>query len=231
MSAHILLVEDDLDLAEAIRLGLEDEDWRVEHAPDGAQGLKRAESGEHDLAILDIRLPGMSGLEVCRQVRRTSNIPILFLTARGTETDKVIGLELGADDYLAKPFGMRELRARINALLRRARSTSPEGERRLRVHDLVILPERLAVYRVEERINLTISEMQLLITLAGRPGKVFSRQALMDALWQTDRNTGSPPTVNVHMRNLRLKLGDNPDRPRYIESVRGMGYKLLEERA
>lgn len=231
MSAHILLVEDDLDLAEAIRLGLEDEDWQVEHAPDGALGLKRAESGEHDLAILDIRLPGMSGLEICRQVRRTSNIPILFLTARGTETDKVIGLELGADDYLAKPFGMRELRARINALLRRARSTSPEGERRLRVHDLVILPERLAVYRGEERINLTISEMQLLITLAGRPGKVFSRQALMDALWQTDRNTGSPPTVNVHMRNLRLKLGDNPDRPRYIESVRGMGYKLLEERS
>lgn len=231
MSAHILLVEDDLDLAEAIRLGLEDEDWRVEHAPDGALGLKRAESGEHDLAILDIRLPGMSGLEICRQIRRTSNLPILFLTARGTETDKVIGLELGADDYLAKPFGMRELRARISALLRRARSASPEGERRLRVHDLIILPERLAVYRDEERINLTISEMQLLITLAGRPGKVFSRQALMDALWQTDRNTGSPPTVNVHMRNLRLKLGDNPDRPRYIESVRGLGYKLLEERA
>jgi DNA-binding response OmpR family regulator len=228
LDALILLVEDDQDLAEAIRLGLEDEGWRVEQTADGTTGLHRALSGEHDLVILDIRLPGMSGLDLCRQLRRTSNVPVLFLTARGTETDKVIGLELGADDYLAKPFGMRELRARITALLRRAREF-PAEERRLRVHDLVILPERQIITRGEERIHLTASEFQLLLTMARRPGKVFSRQALMDVLWQTDRNTGSPPTVNVHIRNLRAKLGDDPEKPRYIASVWGVGYKCLEE--
>lgn len=225
----LLLVEDDQDLAEAIRMGLEDDDWSVEHAADGITGLRRAQSGEHDLVILDIRLPGLSGLDICRQLRRTSNVPVLFLTARGTETDKVIGLEVGADDYLAKPFGMREFRARIAALLRRA-AIQPSDERRIRVHDLVMLPERQSLYRGEERIHLTVSEFQLLLTMARRPGKVFTRAMLMEALWQTDRNTGSPPTINVHLRNLRAKLGDDPDHPRYIASVRGVGYKLLEER-
>lgn len=126
-------MEDDHDLAEAIRLVLEDEDWRVEHVADGDQGLRRALSGDHDLVILDIRLPGKNGLEVCRELRRSSNVPILFLTARDTEIDKVIGLELGADDYISKPFGMRELRARIGALLRRA-SVRADEEKRIRVH-------------------------------------------------------------------------------------------------
>lgn len=228
MPATLLLVEDDLDLAGAIRMGLEDEGWTVEHAADGPTGLYRAQSDEHDLVILDIRLPGMSGLDVCRRLRQTSNVPVLFLTARGAEADKVIGLGLGADDYVTKPFGMRELQARVAALLRRA-GARPEEERRIRVHDLVILPERLMVYRGDERIHLTVSEFQILVTLARRPGKVFNRAALMDALWQTDRNTGSPPTINVHLRNIRNKLGDDPANPRYIASVRGVGYKLVEE--
>ncbi len=228
MSADILLVEDDHDLAEAIRLVLEDEDWRVEHVDDGTQGLKRALSGDHDLVILDIRLPGKNGLDICREVRRTSNVPILFLTSRDTETDKVIGLELGADDYIAKPFGMRELRARIGALLRRA-SVRTDEEKRIRVHDLVIIPERQAVYRGEERIHLTLTEFNLLLALAKKPGKVLTRNALADLLWQTERNTGSAPTVNVHIRNLRLKLGDNPEEARYIASVRGVGYMLVAE--
>jgi len=228
MSAFLLLVEDDLDLAEALKMGLEDEGWQVEHIADGAAGLTRAGSGEHDLVILDVRLPGMNGFDICRALRRTSNIPVLFLTARGSETDKVVGLELGGDDYLAKPFGMRELRARVRALLRRSRP-QPEEEKRIRAHDLLILPERQAVYRGQEHIMLTASEYQVLLALARHPGMIFTREMLMEALWETDRNTGSPLTVNVHVRNLRAKLGDEPEHPRYIVSVRGVGYKMQEE--
>lgn len=228
MGANILLVEDDRDLAEAIRMVLEDEDWHVEHVDDGVHGLQRAESGDHDLVILDIRLPGKSGLDICREIRRSSHVPILFLTARDTETDKVIGLELGADDYIAKPFGMRELRARIGALLRRA-SVRPDEEKRIRIRDLVIYPERQAVYRGEERIHLTLTEFNLLLAMAKKPGKVLTRTMLADLLWQTERNTGSAPTVTVHIRNLRLKLGDNPEQARYIASVRGVGYMLIAE--
>ncbi len=228
VSAVVLLVEDDLDLAGAIKMGIEDEGWRVEHAADGVTGLARAVSGEHDLVILDVRLPGLNGFDVCRELRRTSNIPVLFLTARSSETDKVIGLELGGDDYLAKPFGMRELRARVRVLLRRAQ-TQPGDEKRIRVHDLLILPERQSVYRDRERLSFTASEYQLLLTLSRRPGMIFTREMLMETLWQTDHNTGSPLTVNVHIRNLRAKLGDDPENPRYIVSVRGVGYKLREE--
>lgn len=138
MSAFLLLIEDDLDLADAIKMGIEDEGWLVEHCADGTTGLCRAESGEHDLVILDVRLPGMNGFDLCRELRRTSNIPVLFLTARSSEIDKVVGLELGGDDYLAKPFGMRELLARVKALLRRANATTPSEEKRIRVQDLLI---------------------------------------------------------------------------------------------
>jgi DNA-binding response OmpR family regulator len=228
MSAFLLLVEDDLDLAAALKMGLEDEGWQVEHIANGTAGLTRAGSGEHDLVILDVRLPGMNGFDICRELRRASNIPVLFLTARGSETDKVVGLELGGDDYLAKPFGMRELRARVRALLRRSRP-QPEEEKRIRAHDLLILPERQAVYRGQEHIVLTASEYQVLLALARHPGMIFTREMLMEALWETDRNTGSPLTVNVHVRNLRAKLGDEPEHPRYIVSVRGVGYKMQDE--
>ncbi|MDF2630216.1 MAG: Two component transcriptional regulator, winged helix family [Symbiobacteriaceae bacterium] len=229
MSASLLLVEDDFDVADAVVMALEDEGWQAEHAADGTSGLKRAQSGEHDLIILDVRLPGMNGFDICRELRKTSSVPVLFLTARGEELDKVVGLELGADDYLAKPFGIRELKARVRALLRRA-AIRPEEEKRVRAKDLVIMPERQAVYRGEERIHLTASEFTLLMTLARRPGQVFTREMLMEALWETDRNTGSVLTVNAHMRNLRDRLGDDSDNPKYIQTVRGVGYKFLEER-
>ncbi|HYF81172.1 MAG TPA: response regulator transcription factor [Symbiobacteriaceae bacterium] len=229
MAASLLLVEDDFDVADAVVMALEDEGWQVEHAADGLSGLKRALSGEHDLVILDVRLPGMNGFDICRELRKGSTVPVLFLTARGEELDKVVGLELGADDYLAKPFGTRELKARVRALLRRA-AIRPEEEKRIRAKDLVIMPERQSVYRGEERIHLTASEFTLLLTLARRPGMVFTREVLMEALWETDRNTGSVLTVNAHMRNLRDRLGDDPDNPKYIQTVRGVGYKFLEER-
>jgi DNA-binding response OmpR family regulator len=229
VAAYLLLVEDDLDVARAVCLALEDEGWRVEHVATGTAGLKRAASGEHDLVILDVRLPGMSGFDLCRELRRTSSVPVLFLTARGEEMDKVVGLELGGDDYLAKPFSIRELRARVRALLRRTQPQH-EGERRIRAGDLLILPERRSVYRGEERIHLTNSEFELLMAMAQRPGMVFTREMLMDILWQTDRNTGSLLTVNVHIRNLRERLGDDPEHPRYIATIRGVGYKFLEDR-
>lgn len=231
MSAYLLLVEDDHDVADMVTMALEDEGWRVEHAADGSTGLQRAASGEHDLIILDIRLPGLSGLEICRELRRTSVTPVLFLTARSDEMDKVVGLELGGDDYLAKPFGIRELKARVRALLRRSRISGAAGqEKRLRVHDLLILPERRSVYRGEERIHLTGSEFLLLQTMAGRPGMVFTREMLIEALWESDMNTGSALTVNAHIRHLRDRLGDDPEQPRYIETVRGVGYRLIKER-
>lgn len=229
MAASLLLVEDDFDVADAVVMALEDEGWQVEHAADGLSGLKRAQSGEHDLVILDVRLPGMNGFDICRELRKSSTVPVLFLTARGEELDKVVGLELGADDYLAKPFGTRELKARVRALLRRA-AIRPEEEKRIRAKDLVIMPERQSVYRGDERIHLTASEFTLLLTLARRPGMVFTREVLMEALWETDRNTGSVLTVNAHMRNLRDRLGDDPDNPKYIQTVRGVGYKFLEDR-
>lgn len=229
MSEFLLLVEDDLDLAEALQMSLEDEGWQIEHVVDGVTGLNRAQSGEHNLIILDVRLPGMSGFDLCRELRRTSALPVLFLTARDSETDKVVGLELGGDDYLTKPFGIQELKARLRALLRRTNNQLGE-EKRIRVQDLVIFPERLSVYRGNERISLTTSEYQLLLTLAQHPGMVFTREMLMEVLWQTDRNTGSPLTVNVHIRNLRSKLGDDSEAPRYIISVRGVGYKMGENK-
>lgn len=227
MQAHLLLVEDDFDVADGLCMALRDEGWRVEHVATGPAGLKRALSGEFDLVILDVRLPGMDGFELCRQLRATSHLPVLFLTARGAEVDKVIGLELGGDDYLVKPFSLIELRARVRALLRRANVQLP-AQQRLRVSDLVILPERQSVYRSGERIHLTGSEYTLLMTLARRPGMVFTREMLLDALWETDRNTGSLLTVNVHIRNLRERLGDDPESPRYIATVRGVGYRLVE---
>lgn len=229
MSSQLLLVEDDLDVAAAVRIALEDEGWQVEHTADGATGLRRAASGEHDLVILDVRLPGMNGFDLCRELRRSTRVPVLFLTARADEMDKVLGLELGGDDYLAKPFGIYELKARVRALLRRSRPQEEE-ERRIRVHDLLILPERRSVYRGSERIHLTNSEYVLLLTMAGRPGMVFTREMLMEALWETDLNTGSALTVNVHIRHLRERLGDGHENPRYIATVRGVGYKLMKER-
>lgn len=229
MSPNLLLVEDDQDVADAVRIALEDEGWQIEHVADGATGFRRAASGEHDLIILDVRLPGMNGFDLCRELRRSTRVPVLFLTARAEEMDKVVGLELGGDDYLAKPFGIYELKARVRALLRRSRPPVDE-ERRIRVHDLLILPERRSVHRGSERIHLTNSEFVLLLTMAGRPGMVFTREMLMAALWETDLNTGSALTVNVHVRHLRDRLGDDPEQPKYIETIRGVGYKLIKER-
>lgn len=229
MSTHILYVEDDPDIASGVVAALEDEGYRVEHTPHGEVGLKRAQSLEHDLIILDVRLPGLTGFDVCRELRRSSpDLPVLFVTARDTEMDTVLGLELGGDDYLAKPFGIQELLARVRALLRRSR-VREGAERRIRVHDLTILPERRSVYRGGERIHFTNSEFTLLHTLARRPGMVFTREMLMEALWETDLNTGSLQTVNVHVRKIRDRLADDPENPRYIETVRGVGYRILDD--
>lgn len=226
---RLLLVEDDQDIAAAIAMALTDEGWAVDHAVDGRAGLARGRSGEYDLILLDVRLPGMSGFEVCRELRRFTRVPILFLTARGDEVDRVIGLELGGDDYLVKPVGIRELKARVRALLRRAQAP-PEAEQRIRTGDLVILPARRAIHRGEERIRLTNSEMALLLALVRRPDAVSTRESLMNALYDAELNTGSLLTVNVHIRNLRERLGDDPEHPRYIATVRGVGYRWIGNR-
>jgi len=229
MCPSVLLVEDEGDLAFGVEMALSRDGWCVTRAATGPEGLQKALREQPDVLILDIGLPGMDGLRVCREVRRSSAVPILFLTARTDEVDRVLGLELGGDDYLTKPFSIRELCARLRALHRRAAGqVTDQGERRLQVHGLTIFPERHKVLRGNEEIRLTNTEFTLLLTLARRPGRVFSREELLEAVWSVDGQFVADHVVSVHMRNLREKLEADPSEPTLILTVRGAGYKLRE---
>ena len=182
-----------------------------------------------DLAILDVRLPGMSGFDLCRQMRRTMSIPIMMLTARIDEIDTVLGLELGADDYVTKPFKPHILVSRVRALLRRAYGALAGGDvRQSQVHAgaLRIDLERRRVYKEDKRIELTATEFELLAFLARHPGIVFTRDALLREVWDYDNFVGDEKTINVHIRHLREKIEDQPEEPTHIITVRGVGYKF-----
>lgn len=229
VSARVLLVEDDQDLAYGVAMALNREGLEVDRAATGPEGLKRALESSPDVVVLDIGLPGMDGLQVCREVRRTSAVPILFLTARTEELDRVLGLELGGDDYLTKPFSVRELCARVRALHRRSSGRVLEhGERAITLHGLTIYPERHKVLRGNQEVRLTNTEFILLLTLARRPGRLFSKQELLEAVWEGDGQFVVDHVVNVHIGNLREKLEQDPSRPELILTVRGAGYKLRE---
>lgn len=234
MKGRVLLVEDDADLSYGVALTLEREGWSVMQAATGAEGLRRIADDAPDVVILDIGLPGMDGLAVCREVRRRSAVPILFLTARTDEMDRVLGLELGGDDYLTKPFSIRELCARVRALHRRASGNvvpgaGVEAERWISVGGLTIYPERRKVLgRDGAEVHLTNTEFALLLTLARRPGRVFSRQELMEAVWDEGHRYVVDHAVNVHLGHLREKVERDPSRPELILTVRGLGYKLRE---
>lgn len=214
---RILLVEDEDSIAEPLADGLEREGFSVERASTGAQALA---AGEPDLVLLDLRLPDVDGLDVCRSLRERSNVPIIVVTARGEETDRVVGLELGADDYVVKPFGLRELIARIRAVTRRATVTSQAAEP-IRVGELLVDERARRAELAGREVHLTPKEFDVLALLAREPGAAISRRRLLEDVWETSWY-GSSKTIDVHVASLRRKLGD----PGWIETVRGVGFRL-----
>ena len=224
MGTRILTVEDDERIRTAVRFALEDEGWVVDEAENGEDALEQFAREAADVVLIDIMLPGIDGFELCRSIRRTSDVPIVMVTARADTHDVVAGLEAGADDYLTKPFAPKELSARIRALLRRARTTGNESQT-VRVGDLEISPEQGVVKRSGEEVHLTKTEFRLLCELATSPGKVFSREHLLERVWGYGY-FGDGRLVDVHVRRLRTKVELDAARPRHVVTVRGMGYKL-----
>jgi len=227
---RILVVEDDATIRDTLTFNLKKEGYAVTVAQDGADGVAKGRSSRPDLILLDLMLPELNGLEVCRILRQESNVPIIMLTAKESEVDKVIGLQLGADDYITKPFSIREFRSRVRALLRRARVAQAAGEEppeRLEHEGLVIdIPRRTVEVRGRP-VQLTFVEFELLRALAAQPGRVFSRRMLLEALWKS-ADYRDPRTIDVHVRHLREKLELEPRTPEYILTVRGVGYRFRD---
>jgi DNA-binding response OmpR family regulator len=227
-SSTILLVDDEESIQKLLTYPLERDGFRVVQAWDGEEALERFGQEDVDLVVLDIMLPKLDGIEVCKQLRARSTVPIIMLTARDDELDKVLGLELGADDYITKPFSIREFRSRVRALLRRAAIGRPGPD-----DDMIEAgPLTLDIGRrhVEVRgrpVQLTYVEFELLRTLAAAPGRVFSRRMLLESLWG-DADYRDPRTIDVHVRHLREKLEQEPREPEFIFTVRGVGYRFRD---
>lgn len=224
MGTRILTVEDDERIRAAVKLALEDEGWDVEEANNGETALEIFNRAPTDVVLIDIMLPGIDGFEVCRSIRRSSDVPIVMVTARDDTHDVVAGLEAGADDYLTKPFAPKELSARIRALLRRVRTSDP-GVTHLKFGELEIMPEEGRVTVSDEEVHLTKTEFRLLVELASGPGRVFSREVLLERVWGYGY-FGDGRLVDVHVRRLRTKIEQDPANPRHVVTVRGLGYKL-----
>ena len=226
MGTRILSVEDDERIRTAVKLALEDEGWVMDGAETGEIALELFARQPADVVLIDIMLPGIDGFEVCRSLRRASDVPIIMVTARADTHDVVAGLEAGADDYLTKPFAPKELSARIRALLRRARTPehAPSGQA-LRFGDLEVIPDQGVVRVNNQEVHLTKTEFRLLCELASSPGRVFSREVLLERVWGYGY-FGDGRLVDVHVRRLRTKIEADPANPRHVATVRGLGYKL-----
>jgi DNA-binding response OmpR family regulator len=226
----ILLVDDEESIQRLLAYPLERDGFRVVPAHDGEEALARFAAEPIDLVVLDLMLPKLDGLEVCKRLRAQSTVPIIMLTARDDEFDKVLGLELGADDYITKPFSIREFRSRVRALLRRA--SAPRRELRedetIEAGELRLDAGKRSVVVRGQPVELTYVEFELLRTLAGNPGKVFSRQALLEAIWG-DSAYREPRTIDVHVRHLREKLEQDSRQPEYVFTVRGVGYRFRDQ--
>jgi len=222
----VLVVEDEAEIADVVRQYLERDGYRVAVCGDGAQALAEFGRLRPDLVLLDLMLPGADGYEVCRRIRAQGSTPVIMLTARDEEHDKLVGLELGADDYITKPFSPREVVARVRAVLRRARNGGAPVPV-VRAHDLEIDAERHTVRRSGEALGLTPTEFKLLLTLAAHPGRAFTRLQLIDQV-QGYAFEGYERTVDAHVKNLRQKLEADPRHPRYVLTVHGVGYRFAE---
>lgn len=232
MEKRILVIEDQQDIAELIAMHLADLGHQISQVNDGPTGLDAARSGQYDLIVLDVMLPGMDGMEIIRTLRMEQvKTPVLMLTARAAEIDRVLGLELGADDYLSKPFSVPELQARVKALLRRAEMSASEptqtAAEKLRFEDLLIDTNSREVRVAEQRVALTAREFDLLLYFARHPGRAFTRLQLLDAVWGTQFE-GYEHNVNTHINRLRSKIEQDPSRPRFVLTVRGVGYRFAD---
>ena len=223
---RILVVEDDMEIARNLRDYLEVAGFDVTDVGDGSAALASARGDRPDLVVLDLGLPGVDGLDVARELRRTSSVPIVMLTARGEESDRIVGLELGADDYLVKPFSPKELVARVRAVLRRTSGTVA-GAEVLRAGDVEIDVPKMRARVDGEPVDLTPTEFQLLSTLAREPGRVFTRGQLLDALHGVTLETYER-AIDAHVKNLRKKIEPEPGRPRYVLTVHGVGYRFTD---
>ena len=227
MSERILVVEDEAAIAEAVSYALGEDGFEVDAVGDGDAAVAAAAARPYDVVILDVRLPGMSGLDVCRQLRAGSGVPIIMLTAKDAEVDRVLGLEIGADDYVTKPFSMAELVSRVRALLRRRRLDRGSVEGMTQQVGQLVLDRVRHEARIGERpVHLTLSEFKLLSFLAAEPERVFSRREILEHLWGT-RHVGDQRACDVHISNVRRKIERDPMNPERLVTVRGVGYKLV----
>lgn len=230
----ILIIEDDREIAELVNINLEDNGFEVEITGDGDEGYRKVTSEQYDLIILDLMLPGMDGLEICKKLRQeNTTTPLLMLTAKSEEFDKVLGLELGADDYLTKPFSIRELLARVKALLRRSKHQSEDSIKqeipdKIEMGRLVIEPPKHMAKLKGNRLDLTAKEFELLLLFVQNPGHTFSREDLLNRIWGYQFN-GYEHTVNTHINRLRSKIEEDPSEPRYLKTVWGVGYRFAEK--
>jgi DNA-binding response OmpR family regulator len=230
-SPRILLVDDEQAIQTLLSYPLRKDGYEVVQATDGRQALARFEEGTYDLVVLDVMMPQLDGLEVCRRMRARSNVPIIMLTAKAEEVDKVVGLELGADDYITKPFSMREFRSRVRAALRRGaltRSIEIGEDAPLEVKDLGIDFAKRSVVMRQHKVDLTFVEFEILAALARNPGRVFTRDMLLTRIWG-DSAFRDPRTIDVHIRHLREKLELDPKEPEYLFTVRGVGYRFRDK--
>ncbi|MCL1843626.1 MAG: response regulator transcription factor [Defluviitaleaceae bacterium] len=222
--AHILVVDDEKNIVKGIKFSLEQDGMKVDMAHDGEEALQMARNNEYDLIILDVMLPKIEGTDVCRQIREFSAVPVVMVTAKGDDMDKIMGLEYGADDYVTKPFNILELKARIKAILRRAAKEQPAAKPFIvTVRDVSVDTQSRRVFVSEIEIYLTAKEYDLLEFLMNNAGKVYTREELLTKLWGAD-NTGDVRTVDVHVRRLREKIEENPSDPKYIYTKWGVGY-------
>jgi len=228
VQARILLVDDEQAVQTLLTYPLRKEGYEVVGALDGQEALDRFSEQRFDLVVLDIMLPKLDGIEVCRRLRTRSQVPIIMLTAKGDEIDKVVGLEMGADDYITKPFSVREFRSRVKAALRRgSMPRGPSGDAPIRAADLEIDFERRTTTVRGGQAQLTFVEFEILAALASSPGRVFSRESLLEQVWG-DSTYRDPRTVDVHIRHLREKLETDPKSPEYLFTVRGVGYRFRD---
>lgn len=224
MNSRILVVDDEKLIVKGIKFSLEQEGWTVDTAYDGEEALNYVKNNKYDAMILDVMLPKYDGLQVCQLVREFSNLPIIMLTAKGEDMDKIMGLEYGADDYVTKPFNILELKARIKAILRRAQPIDKTPQKKaIEVGDLRLEMSSRRVFIKNKEMNLTAKEFDMLELLATHPGKVYSRDQLLNTIWGKEY-PGDVRTVDVHVRRLREKIEPNPGQPEYIYTKWGVGY-------